>query len=1148
MMSVGQMCTQDVDDDDSEVEVVGVKKATQKASTSKKPRARKPAPAVEERDSSVHEDDDDDDDDDDDSAKSDNGGGGGGGGDHNRWYCNICKDGGELLCCDRCPRAFHTACLSMDPDDIPRPDSSWYCKLCSDTLDRRKAKRDVKDQKRMKREEEKRQRDLAREAKQREKDEALARRSAKALEDKAKRVLDMKERIVKKQKVSYKDREEEKLGKIAENSAETIRQAKEKLEKLEKEDLALKKKEQSLVKNKRNTEQDESEVGPKPEATPCAFGGIPSNMFRQVLSAWDFVYSFHKIIGISSFSVDQLCDALMSPKFSPLINELHMCLLDLILESREGETYVSEEEAEMDPLDRYRFEVVHAALTVGVPTSNMLNFLSWPAVLRNLIKAVPRYFNNATPAIKAAVAALAETEYPQLSISHKLTLLEYLVTLAYSTDKIGKQINYHVQERTEASKEHNRLLFQEKREKAEENKRVQEQQKADKAKLAVEQKAAMQTWLAGGKKGAAPVMDQDGGDASRPSSPIHTDDASSTQSEDDDDDSGNSTDEDAEELMSLQAKGIISRQEYLARKKKIDAEREARRKEKEERAKKSKQKEQILKKRALLAEEIHLAMEIKDLDRLTSSLRAAKENGMHTVKKPRFTTGAYVVASPQDVKLYDEASEFAERLEADVAKEQEVEERKRAFEKAMREYFVRTQALGKDKDGRKYWLFRGDSKRVYVEQSNGQWAFYDSVDDVNGLLKALGDHNLLKKELLPHVDTLVKEIKKASAASSDASSWHNKAKSWGRSYHDLTVDEVKKELLHVETSATKRLMDSRGTMWVQTTEAAWIKAVEEATTIQHLVDAVLALEREISGQEEIKQVKLEEDEDEEDDDETFVQNSLWPSQRSRERWIGVVMQVKTLSSIALSLSALVQRMDIWGVTGAPEKEKKDTKPKREVKKQDAYHDDDDEVDDMASEASPVKPRRKTANSAAAAGETEWEEYCCICRDGGELLCCDGCPHVFHFTCVGLRRVPRGKTFCPNCDRNVKPVYPVVVPAGALKPASHAPIKSEEEWDAFCGICKNGGELLLCDGCPKAFHVECLKLHDFDPDDDWFCDDCENQSCGTCKKGRIRMDSHVICGNEAGTKGCERVFHLKCVKLDRVPEDDWYCKRCLKQSK
>ncbi|CAK4207551.1 unnamed protein product [Aphanomyces euteiches] len=255
MMSVGQLCAQDVDDVESEVEVV----EQSPKPASKRPRFEKNSDG-DDRDSSI-QDEDDDDDDDDQSSKSDNGRSGG---DHNRWYCNICKDGGELLCCDRCPRAFHTACLSMDPDDVPRPDSSWFCKLCTDTLERRKAKREVKDQRRLKREEEKRQRDLAREAKQRERDEALARRSAKALEDKAKRVLEMKERIVKKQKVSYKDREEEKLGKIAENSAETIRQAKEKLEKLEKEDLALKKKEQALLKNKRNTEQDGLEVGPKP--------------------------------------------------------------------------------------------------------------------------------------------------------------------------------------------------------------------------------------------------------------------------------------------------------------------------------------------------------------------------------------------------------------------------------------------------------------------------------------------------------------------------------------------------------------------------------------------------------------------------------------------------------------------------------------------------------------------------------------------------------------------------------------------------------------------------------------------------------------------------------------------------------------------
>lgn len=32
-------------------------------------------------------------------------------------------------------------------------------------------------------------------------------------------------------------------------------------------------------------------------------------------------------------------------------------------------------------------------------------------------------------------------------------------------------------------------------------------------------------------------------------------------------------------------------------------------------------------------------------------------------------------------------------------------------------------------------------------------------------------------------------------------------------------------------------------------------------------------------------------------------------------------------------------------------------------------------------------------------------------------------------------------------------------------------------------------------------------------------------CGHCKKNKIRLDSHVICGSEDGTKGCEQVFHL-----------------------
>lgn len=45
---------------------------------------------------------------------------------------------------------------------------------------------------------------------------------------------------------------------------------------------------------------------------------------------------------------------------------------------------------------------------------------------------------------------------------------------------------------------------------------------------------------------------------------------------------------------------------------------------------------------------------------------------------------------------------------------------------------------------------------------------------------------------------------------------------------------------------------------------------------------------------------------------------------------------------------------------------------------------------------------------------EWDEYCYVCQDGGNVMCCDGCPQVAHKQCVNLKSLPKGKWFCADC--------------------------------------------------------------------------------------------------------------------------------------
>lgn len=50
------------------------------------------------------------------------------------------------------------------------------------------------------------------------------------------------------------------------------------------------------------------------------------------------------------------------------------------------------------------------------------------------------------------------------------------------------------------------------------------------------------------------------------------------------------------------------------------------------------------------------------------------------------------------------------------------------------------------------------------------------------------------------------------------------------------------------------------------------------------------------------------------------------------------------------------------------------------------------------------------------------EFCRVCKDGGELLCCDACPSSYHLHCLNppLPEIPNGEWLCPRCTVSVTP--------------------------------------------------------------------------------------------------------------------------------
>ena len=122
-------------------------------------------------------------------------------------------------------------------------------------------------------------------------------------------------------------------------------------------------------------------------------------------------------------------------------------------------------------------------------------------------------------------------------------------------------------------------------------------------------------------------------------------------------------------------------------------------------------------------------------------------------------------------------------------------------------------------------------------------------------------------------------------------------------------------------------------------------------------------------------------------------------------------------------------------------------------------------------------------------ETNHQDFCEVCQQGGEIILCDTCPKAYHLVCLDpeLEQAPEGDWSCPECTKNGITIRTRQVAAAV---AARAAKQEDDHHMEFCRVCRDGGELLCCDRCPSSYHMHCLiPPMTVIPEDDWFCPRC-----------------------------------------------------------
>jgi len=133
-----------------------------------------------------------------------------------------------------------------------------------------------------------------------------------------------------------------------------------------------------------------------------------------------------------------------------------------------------------------------------------------------------------------------------------------------------------------------------------------------------------------------------------------------------------------------------------------------------------------------------------------------------------------------------------------------------------------------------------------------------------------------------------------------------------------------------------------------------------------------------------------------------------------------------------------------------------------------------------------------------------------------------------------------------------------------KNAEEMNIELTDQHQDYCDVCQAGGEIILCDTCPKAFHLVCLEPElEEAPEGEWYCPHCEKDGVAESKRAeKVELEAKAIVdadgvvhqefcawckdgGELICCEKCPQSYHIECLNpaLAKVPCGEWLCPRC-----